>query len=160
MSEKECHLTRRIAAESAAGRLSEELAAHIALCVNCGETLRIANMMRAIARATPMPRALPTTDLLLWKSRLLERRAAQERATKHLIVVQAATFIVAALTLLWWANRNSAQLGEELAKLKLIESGLLASFQLVAQPLLIASVCVTLTCLTLAFAFRKSHANK
>jgi len=160
VSKKECRLTQRVAAEFAGGQVSGELAAHISLCTHCGETLRIANMMRAIARTTPMPHALPAPGLLLWKSRMLERRAAQERATKPLVIMQAATFVVATLTLMWWASRNSAQLGDESAKLKPVMSGLLVSFQLVAMPLLIAAVCVTLTCLTLAFAFRMSHANK
>lgn len=160
MSERECELTQRVAVESATGEMSAELAAHINLCAGCRETLRVANMVRLFAHATTPPLALPAPGLLLWKSRLLERRAAAERATKPLVIVQAVSCVLAVLTLLWWASENPSQLGEGLAKLKFVESGLLASFDLIATPLLIAFVCVSLTCLTAAFVFRRSPASE
>jgi glycerol uptake facilitator-like aquaporin len=158
MCERECKLSSRVAAESADGLVSEELAAHIALCAACGETLRVANLMRAFARATP-PNALPAPGLLLWKSRMLERRAAQRRATMPLVVAQVVSIVFAATTLLWWASRNSLQLNKGLANLEPMTSGLLASFNLVATPLLIASICVGLVCVMMMFALRESQAN-
>lgn len=159
MSKRECELTQRVAAESATASMSEELAAHAALCADCGETLRVARLMRLFADATPTPHALPPPGLLLWKSRMHERRAAQERATKPLVIVQAASCALAALTLLWWGIKNPSPLGEGLAALEPTMRGLLASFDLIAMPLLIACCCVTLTCLTLAYAFRISQVN-
>ncbi len=156
MSEKECKFAQSVIKQSALSTEvnDDDVSAHTSHCSDCQEALRAANWMRAFAMGAPHPRILPLPGLIWWKYQLMEREAATERATQPMLLVQAITAALAALTFLWWLIKNPSQVSGQLEKLAPAWSGLLASLELVAAPLLIGFACAILACALLFFTFR------
>ena len=66
----------------------EDLAAHIAACDDCSEAEKAFAFMQKFAAATAPPRPLPAAGFLLFKARLEEKRAAQDKAVKPIVWAQ------------------------------------------------------------------------
>ncbi len=155
MSEKECKFAQSVIKQSASIEVSEDVLQHTARCSDCREALHVAKWMRAFAATTaPQPRSLPAPGLIWWKSQLIKRQAAAERATKPIRLAQWISYGLVALTFLWWLIKNPARVNGQVEKLEPAWSGLLASLELVAVPLLIGFACATVACGLLFFSFR------
>ncbi len=76
--------TDEAAVRDAAGHreLDAELAAHVAGCVACGETLRVASALREASADGPEPR-LPAAGQLWWRAQIVRRLKEPERRSER-----------------------------------------------------------------------------
>ncbi len=153
MTKENCLHERQMTKAAATNQWNEETRAHLATCDVCQEVLRVASWVRGLAEADADDcRALPSAGFILWKSQLLKRRAAAERATRPITIIQIFSGIIVALvagvSLVW--------------RPPVIEQGLnlfYSRWQGVLFPLnefyvllMLVSLCVPLFCLAVVYA--------
>ena len=90
----------------ASGVHDEDWITHAADCADCHEILNVTEWMTAFASHSPEPRNLPTAGFLLVKSRIEQRHAAADRATRpvYIVFVLAAVFFALSVGGLLLAN--------------------------------------------------------
>ncbi len=152
MTRESCLYERQMTKAAATNQWNEELRAHLATCDVCQEAFRVASWMRGLAEADADDRrATPSAGFILWKSQLLKRRAAAERAIRPITIIQIFSGIIVALvtgvSLVW--------------RPLVIEQGLNSFYsrcQEVLFPinefyvlLMLVSLCVPLFCLAIVY---------
>ena len=148
MKKQICEFEKAVIKDAGQGNQSENLALHIKDCAACRETSAVAGWMRNFAAAAP-ERVLPAAGFIWWKAKLIEKRAAGERAAQPIVWTQRAAAILAAITGFWLVSRYQSKFSTVFEKFS-------ASIELIAAPFLITVVCAVIICLAIAFKWRKT----
>ncbi|HEV2425524.1 MAG TPA: hypothetical protein VGZ29_11915 [Terriglobia bacterium] len=92
MKVPECHREQEVLDAVRSGRWSgpwgEEIRSHAAGCVVCAEVALVAGSMLQEHDFTPAEGRLPSAGFVWWKAQLAARRAAEERATQPITLVE------------------------------------------------------------------------
>jgi len=143
-----CEYEQSVVKELAQGKQNEKLVAHIKVCAECREALKVARWMQTFAAATMKPQALPAPGLLWWKAQLSKKQEAARRALQPIVWTQIIAIVAFAAVLVWLMGKNQTQLIS-------VWKNTLASLEIIAVPLLISLVFATLACLLLVFKWRE-----
>jgi hypothetical protein len=152
MKENFCKYEQTVLKESKTINQNKELFAHVSQCANCREALKLAGWMHAFASAS-QPKNLPKPGFIRWKANIVEKQKTAERATQPIEWAQAITVMLVSATVFWLLIQNSNQFGAGV-------NVLLASFELIAIPLLIVSTCAAFICLLIAYKWREPSRRK
>lgn len=82
-------------AEIAAGRMSAELAAHLAECERCREAAMLAAEMEAAYADARAVAVVPDAGLVWWKAQMRARRKAERAAARPITAMQVIAFACA-----------------------------------------------------------------
>lgn len=152
MKEKFCEYEQTVLKESKSANQNKELVAHVSQCANCREALKVADWMHAFATASQL-KNLPKPGFVRWKAHIVEKQKNVERATRPIEWAKAITVMLVSAAVIGLFIQNSNQFGTTV-------SALLASFELIAVPLLIVSTCAAFICLLIAYKWREPSRRK
>lgn len=148
MKNQICEFEKVVVKELTQGIQNEKLALHVKECAGCREALKIASWMQNFAANAAPKRRLPTPGFLRWKSKIIEKREAGERAVQPIVWTQTAAIFLTVVTTAWLAIKYQS-------KFSTVIENFSASLQLVAAPFLIAAVFAAVVCLAVAFKWRE-----
>ena len=83
------------AAES--GQWSKGLRAHAQACEVCSDALLVTHYLQSQAQAAQAEAPLPDAGLIWWKAQLQAKRAAAERATRPIVILEKISYAVGAV---------------------------------------------------------------
>ncbi len=149
MKNQICEFEKAVVNESARGIKNEKLALHIKECAGCREALKVAGWMQNFAAATVPKRALPTAGFVRWRSKIIEKQAAGNRAAQPIVWTQTVAIMSVIITITWLAIKYRS-------KFSTVIENFSASFDLVALPFLIAFVCAAFVCTAIGFKWRET----
>jgi hypothetical protein len=83
------------------GHLDETLQDHLKDCSVCSDVVAVTGFLQREARAARLEarKSLPSPDLVWWKAQMLSKRAATERATRPIAIVEKAAYATGAFGL-------------------------------------------------------------
>jgi len=82
------------------GGCDDELRSHVAQCANCTEVVMVAQVLRQADAAARAEARLPAPGLVWWKAQIRARRAAAERASEPIAIVESVAGVCGVLSLL------------------------------------------------------------
>ena len=106
MIKRFCEQEPRVLEAATSGQWKPALRRHLEECSACAEVALVASFMNE-AEADPAEARLPDAELVWWKAQLKARRAAAERATQPIAMVEKAACaggglaLIAVLAVLW-----------------------------------------------------------
>ena len=103
-----CGLEARVIAAVMAGDVTAELHEHMAGCNECAEIATLAGLLKEQSHSSDLESTpLPDPANIWWMAQLRARRAALERATLPISVVQAVAVTALAVVIVWAAINTS-----------------------------------------------------
>ena len=79
------------------GEWSKGLPAHAKTCEVCSDALLVAHYLQSQAQAAQAEAPLPDAGLIWWKAQLQAKRAAAERATRPIVILEKISYAVGAV---------------------------------------------------------------
>lgn len=131
MKEDFCEFENKRAENASAAIRDENFAAHLKQCSKCREAFRVADWMQRLAAETAPSAKLPTAGFLFWKSKIIEKQRAAQRAAKPIFWMETAAIVLISIAMLWLAVKNQT-------RLEPVWNQIFASLELVAAPFFIA----------------------
>jgi len=98
MNQFYCETEKEIIDALRCGSLHSELKTHARGCPICSDTLAVSEFLQANSTSAPV---LPDADFIWWKTQLMGKQMAMERATRSILFVRKITYLSVGAVLLW-----------------------------------------------------------
>jgi hypothetical protein len=96
----ECPCEKEVLEAVQSAQWEQSVHSHVSVCPICQEVVQVAEWMRVLAETPENEPALPSPVHIWWKAQRLEKRAAEEQATRPIAIFQRVASVVAVLSLI------------------------------------------------------------
>jgi hypothetical protein len=157
MSEESgCDFQQTVVKSLKSGFVDKEVSRHVKACVDCRETAKVMQFFQVDLVKESAPKNLPVAGLIWWKFKLREKQRRAERVAQPMLIAQVAAVLIILGAFIWLSQNNSPQF----LSVQTAFSGVFASMETIATPLLTGAISIAFISAILILALRRFMPDK